>query len=184
MKRSKKKKTQIKENSEKGAFFPSRYGNGFKTICDVDIHPDDKANYLLNRDVRHVGSGVPKVTTLALGKGLKKSNPCLYEAAIALEQVHVDNAKSNCKSFKKCLDDEVANNLFSSYNSKEEYDHCKKTHSGGLASDCIKDEQQAYTKSVEIGEKLLLESKCASEKSNLEKNIAKWKKNAVAPPNC
>lgn len=184
MKRYKKKKNHNVEKSDTGTFFPPRLGNGFQTVCDVDIHPDDKMNYLMKKDVRHVGTGIPKVKTLALAKGLKKSNPCLYEATMAHEQVHVKNAKANCKAFKKCLDDEVANNIFSNSNSTEEYNHCKEKHSGGLASDCKKDEQEAYKKAIEIAEKLLEESKCASEKANFTKNIKIWKTYAVTPPNC
>jgi hypothetical protein len=184
MKKSKKKKSNTAKENQKGKFFPPRLGNGFQTLCDVDIHPDDKMNFLMNRDVRHVGTGKPYVKTLSLGKGLKTSNPCLYEAAMAHEKVHVNNATNNCKAFKKCLDDEVANNWVSNKNSTAEYKACQKTHSNGLASNCKADEQQAYAKSVKVGEKIVLETKCASEKSNLEKNIIQWKKYAKTPPNC
>lgn len=184
MKRFKKKKNHKAEKKDTGTFFPPRFGNGFQTVCDVDIHPDDKMNYLMHKNVRHVGTGIPKVKTLPLAKGLKKSSPCLYEALMVHEQVHVDNAKSNCKAFKKCLDDEVANNFFSNSNSTKEYNNCKQKHSGGLASDCKKDEQEAYKKTVEIAEKLVKESKCASEIKILEQNIKNWKTYAITPPNC
>ncbi len=184
MKRSKKKKTNTAKENQKGKFFPPRLGNGFKTECDVGVHPDDKLNFQLRKSVRHVGTGTPKVITLSHGEGLKSSSPCLYEAAMEHEHVHVQNSQANCAGFKKCLDDEVANNLISSSVSANEYINCHNTFSGGKASDCKTDEQQAYTKSVEVGEKLVSDSKCASEKALLEKNIIQWKKYAKSPPNC
>jgi len=162
MKRSKKKKSNTAKENQKGTFFPPRYGNGFQTVCDVDIHPDDKANFELRKSVRHIGSGVPSIKVLPYGEGIKTSSPCLYEASMAHEQVHVNNATANCSGFKKCLDDKVANNLVSDANSANEYIACHNKFSKGLASNCTTDEQQAYSKSVEIGEKLVIDSKCAS----------------------
>lgn len=184
MKRSKKKKSNTAKENQKGKFFPPRLGNGFKTVCDVDVHPNDKMKFLMNKDVRHVGTGIPKIITLVSGKGLKASNPCVYEALMAHEQVHVQNAKANCSGFKKCLDDEVANNWVSSSNSANEYKTCHNKFHKGLASNCKIDEQQAYKKTVEVAEKLVTQTKCASKKSNLEKNIIQWKKYAKTPPNC
>ena len=100
------------------------------------------------------------------------------------EQVHVDNAAANCKGLKKCLDDEVANNIFSETNSAAEYINCHNTHNGGVAESCALDEKAAYKKTVDVGERLVTESRCTGEKSYLEANIKKWKKYAKAPPNC
>lgn len=170
--------------TKRSTFFAPRFGNGFQTVCDVNIHPDDRIKYQLKKDIRHVGTGLPEVKTLAVGKGLKESNPCIYEAAMAHEQVHIDNAKANCKGFKKCLDDEVDNNIFFDTISRKEYDDCYKKHHGGLAAACKTDEQQAYTKTVQIAEELLKKSKCKPEKTNLKNNIKQWKIYAITPPNC
>lgn len=178
------KRDRIQAKIKKTTFFAPRFSNGFQTVCDVNIHPDDKTEYLLKQDVRHVGTGLPKVKTLSAGKGLKASSPCIYEATMAHEQVHIDNAQANCKGFKKCLDDEVNNNFLFDTNSSKEYDDCYKKHHGGLAKDCKKDEQEAYTKTVQIAKELLTKPKCESEKSSLETNIKEWKKHAINPPNC
>ena len=48
----------------KHGFFTPRYSNAFKTVCAVNVHPEDRDNILLGKAVRHVGTGIPKITTL------------------------------------------------------------------------------------------------------------------------
>ena len=165
-------------------FFKPRFSNAFQTVCDVDIHPEDKIKYSLGKEIRHVGSGAPFVKALASGKGLKTSHPCTYDVLMMHEQVHVDNAKANCKGFKKCLDDEVANNLVYDTVSPEEFRECQIAHHNGLAESCVQDEKQAYALTVTAAEAKLKDANCASEKSTLEANLKMWKKYAIKPPNC
>lgn len=174
----------FRKKDKKKMFFAPRYSNAFQTICDVDVHPDDRIKFALGKDIRHVGTGLPKIKTLPIAKGLKTTNPCLYEISMAHEKVHVNNAKVNCKSFKKCLDKEVEKNWVFDTVSVAEYNSCKKANHGGLAKSCVADEKQAYQKSVAEGSRLANDIKCTAEKSNLLANIKLWKKYAKKPPNC
>ena len=94
------------------------------------------------------------------------------------------NAKRNCAVFKKCLDDEVANNWVYDTVSKQEYLDCERNNHKGLAADCVADEIEAYKKGITVARGLLTDPKCAGEKKNLQDNINLWQKYTVKPPNC
>lgn len=157
--------------------------NLYKTICDWDVHKDDKP-YMFNGSskwLRVVGTGKPKVIGLKPSI-IKKLGTCEKEVYDAHENVHVQNATQPCADFKKCVEG------YYGWTSSTVYYHqfatCHNKHKGGLHPNCKQDETQAYTASANKATALAGQKRCASEKSRLESLATQHKKWAVKPPNC
>jgi hypothetical protein len=155
--------------------------------CDVKVHPDDWYKYLLDKKFRTVGKGELQIKVLV--PDLKSKSPCLYEALMEHEKVHVKNNERYCSNFKKCVDEKNSTFLWifgEPTISKDAFDECYKTHYGGKgpAKDCIEDEKIAYVTGIRKAQELKDQSKCAKEKTNLEQNIQYWESIKDSAPNC
>ncbi len=166
--------------------YRSRFsGNVAKTVCDVAVHPEDVINFQLKKSFRTVGTGTPKV--VVLNEQMKQEYPCVFEAVMAHEQVHIENSTPNCTAFKECVDD--SSSAFLGYFGDPTISHsdfvaCNNAHNAGIFPDCKTDEAAAYEAGIKKAQALKSESGCSSEVWALDQAITQWQGHQKSPPNC
>ena len=103
---------------------------------------------------------------------------------MAHEGVHVANSKPFCADLKQCVDDNTWSIIGEPTISKSKFDACRATFSEGKMPNCQDDERVAYTVSIAEATRLMEESRCAGEKTNLQNNITRWQGYKGKAPNC
>lgn len=157
---------------------------GMRTKCDVKIDPRDELDFQLKKDVRTAGTGRP--WTEILNQGLQAASPCLFDALKLHEEHHVRNNAAACQAFKQCVDAHSSRTLFigDPRISHDDFVRCYNGNNNGTSTNCVADEKESYEATIKKAQALMLEPRCASEKSSLEYNIKYWESIKDHDPDC